>query len=822
MRLELDATVSAPPIQADLQTRKHDESFDLGEARSTLNQGIKAAQSGNRAQARGLLLRATELDPRSESAWLWLASISEYPEELLGFLNHVLDINPENQRAVEWKTATNSLLARTFVQRGIDAVHEDQTDFAAECFQTALEHDDRNAVAWMWMASLSASKEAKVELLERAVAIDPNNEDARAALDDAKSSIRKDRMVDAKSAALAGRKEDALRILDSLLAVEPTSVEAWTMRSHVAESFEEKILCFESILEIDPENVAAKAGRESLLALFGTLGTTDVAESNDTATSTHEVVEENHAVTVAAEVPETNDAVMSTHEAAESHDVATLSHEAESTDGVTDAYEVAETNDEATNATEVYNFANTVFVNATPNDGVDVWTNAVNPFESPAEPVAESTVGETENETLHSDAEPAYTLAAQVEVSAAADAEAELVETHSAEAELVETYAAEAEHVETHAAEAEHVETHSAEAEHVESHSAEVEHAEAHSFDEEYRHAAADDPQAETVEFSYAELYGAQSYDEPKDKPADEPMREDAGMTSDPEIPMPNVDLPALRLRQEADSSADEPVMVPEVPEVRASACPFCSHVNASHEITCGSCSAMLTLSDIEMLLANQNGDTNVIRRAVDEMERQRLLRELGSDELVTLGLGHLNLRNLQFGYSCLSEASRMNPTDVVLAGQVNELHIRLDEIKAQEEAHLRMPKGKSILVVDDSPTVRKLIAGKLEKCGHDVFCANDGVEAMERLENLVPDLVLLDINMPRMDGYQVCKLIRSNDKTKNVTVVMISGKDGFFDKVRGRMAGTTGYITKPFGPETLMKAVEIYLSGEIPEHDEL
>jgi twitching motility two-component system response regulator PilG len=72
------------------------------------------------------------------------------------------------------------------------------------------------------------------------------------------------------------------------------------------------------------------------------------------------------------------------------------------------------------------------------------------------------------------------------------------------------------------------------------------------------------------------------------------------------------------------------------------------------------------------------------------------------------------------------------------------------------------------------------------------------------------------------MDGYQVCKQIRSNSATKDVTVVMISGKDGFFDKVRGRMAGTTGYITKPFGPETLMKAVEMYLSGEAPTLDEV
>ena len=102
-------------------------------------------------------------------------------------------------------------------------------------------------------------------------------------------------------------------------------------------------------------------------------------------------------------------------------------------------------------------------------------------------------------------------------------------------------------------------------------------------------------------------------------------------------------------------------------------------------------------------------------------------------------------------------------------------------------------PDYKTILVVDDSPTVRKLISGKLEKCGHEVLCSSDGVEAMEALESIKPDLILLDITMPRMDGYQVCKLIRGNEKLKDVPVVMISGKDGFFDKVRDRLHAAAG-----------------------------
>ena len=150
--------------------------------------------------------------------------------------------------------------------------------------------------------------------------------------------------------------------------------------------------------------------------------------------------------------------------------------------------------------------------------------------------------------------------------------------------------------------------------------------------------------------------------------------------------------------------------------------------------------------------------------------------------------------------------------------GAHNALAIRLEEIERHEEIHDSMPKNRKILVVDDSATVRKLISGKLEKSGHEVVCAVDGMDALAKLNEIAPDLILLDITMPRMDGYQVCKLIRNNPLTKDIPIVMISGKDGFFDKVRGRMAGTTGYITKPFGPETLMKALDVYIKtgGEL------
>jgi len=121
----------------------------------------------------------------------------------------------------------------------------------------------------------------------------------------------------------------------------------------------------------------------------------------------------------------------------------------------------------------------------------------------------------------------------------------------------------------------------------------------------------------------------------------------------------------------------------------------------------------------------------------------------------------------------------------------------------------------KKVLVVDDNPVSRELIREVLEGPQQRILEAEDGEEALEKVLQEEPDLVLLDITMPRMDGYEVCKQIRSNPAAKDLPVVMISGKDGFFDKVRGRMAGSTGYVTKPFGPETLMKALETYLLPE-------
>lgn len=118
------------------------------------------------------------------------------------------------------------------------------------------------------------------------------------------------------------------------------------------------------------------------------------------------------------------------------------------------------------------------------------------------------------------------------------------------------------------------------------------------------------------------------------------------------------------------------------------------------------------------------------------------------------------------------------------------------------------------VMVVDDSPTVRKLVSLTLERRGYRVISAFDGVAAIKELGTSRPDLILLDINMPRLDGYRLCKLIKKHEATQNIPVVMLSGKDGMFDKLRGRLVGCSDYITKPFEADALTHKVAKYLAA--------
>ncbi|MCC6712899.1 MAG: response regulator [Candidatus Dadabacteria bacterium] len=122
-----------------------------------------------------------------------------------------------------------------------------------------------------------------------------------------------------------------------------------------------------------------------------------------------------------------------------------------------------------------------------------------------------------------------------------------------------------------------------------------------------------------------------------------------------------------------------------------------------------------------------------------------------------------------------------------------------------------RLPKG-SVLIVDHSPTIRRVAALALEREGYKVYAAGDGMQALAALNDITPGLILVDINLPHMDGYQLCKVIKGHGLTRDIPVVMMSGKLGMMDKMKGRMAGASDYITKPFAAGDIVSAAEKYL----------
>ncbi|MDP2256758.1 MAG: response regulator [Polaromonas sp.] len=115
---------------------------------------------------------------------------------------------------------------------------------------------------------------------------------------------------------------------------------------------------------------------------------------------------------------------------------------------------------------------------------------------------------------------------------------------------------------------------------------------------------------------------------------------------------------------------------------------------------------------------------------------------------------------------------------------------------------------GLKVLVVDDSNTIRRSAEIFLKQGGHEVLLAEDGFDALSKVNDYAPDLIFCDILMPRLDGYQTCAIIKRNVKFAGVPVVMLSSKDGVFDKARGRMVGSQDYLTKPFTKDQLLQAV--------------
>ncbi len=728
MRLETEPDVATPRVE---------QNFDpaLGSlpentlSNEDLSAGIAAARSGDRIRAHTLLTAAAEKDPADIDAWLWLASISESPEKLLGYLDNVLAVEPENQRALQWRNATCSMQSKAFVKQGVTAFQAGDLELAEQCFDQAIANSPQSASGWFNKAKVVSEYEDRLECLNRVLKLEPGHREAREMIDDLSAVRAEELFFDAATAAVAGEFGAANELLKRALEIDGSHLGSLTLRSFIEPSLENKVVEFEKILAADPNNELARQGKEFLSGIFRSAADRKVVEeaaedevATDSSTENGGFEAADASKEVSLDVPSEQDftapdPAVSTH--AEQLEVETA-FEQKSENGpiyvrLEDAAAVHPIEDNIHEFPTLDSFSIPPMSDQ-PENVNESDSNARN------EPLTFGAADETAAVDDLADAdEPGLTVARNLQPADQLDTEEE--------------------------------------------------------FD-----------RAETAEGINAALA---AYDA---------IQSDVAF-ADGEDLEPAPDHSFSDLHSEPTAFEDP--------------CPFCNCDNDPKAFLCRECHAVLSISDIDSLLCDGKCDQEVIQRAVTGMEAEWNLREFDEDELTDLALGYFNLNNFDKGLSYLKEASRLSPNNVILSGQINALSIRIEDFHRLEDVHDGLAKGKTILVVDDSATVRKLISSKLEKCGHKVVTAVDGDEAVGLFEEVVPDLVLLDITMPRMDGYAACKIMRANQTLKNVPVVMISGKDGFFDKVRGRMAGASGYITKPFGPETLMRALETYLVAD-------
>lgn len=223
--------------------------------------------------------------------------------------------------------------------------------------------------------------------------------------------------------------------------------------------------------------------------------------------------------------------------------------------------------------------------------------------------------------------------------------------------------------------------------------------------------------------------------------------------------------------------------------------CPICAHQVHGGASQCGRCGAYLKLSAFDNYLPNRGADEGALKNAIVRYEAAAKKQPTYESHFF-IGLAHLNLGDLSEAALALERAFRLKPDE-------RDVAFVLKEIADQPV----------ILAVDDSITVRRVVASALKKAGYRVVVAEDGMQALAKLDEITPALILLDITMPRMDGYQVCKIVRQNSLMQGIPVIMLSGKDGFFDKVKGKMAGCSDYLTKPFDADALTRTVQRHLA---------
>ncbi len=144
----------------------------------------------------------------------------------------------------------------------------------------------------------------------------------------------------------------------------------------------------------------------------------------------------------------------------------------------------------------------------------------------------------------------------------------------------------------------------------------------------------------------------------------------------------------------------------------------------------------------------------------------------------------------------------------------MSQIPISSGNPESERVAETRSLAGTRVMVIDDSNTIRRSAEIFLMQAGCQVILAENGFDALAKIADHQPDVIFVDIMMPRLDGYQTCALIKKSGKHKATPVIMLSSKDSLFDRARGRMVGSDEYLTKPFSKDSLLKTVEVHVAA--------
>ena len=254
------------------------------------------------------------------------------------------------------------------------------------------------------------------------------------------------------------------------------------------------------------------------------------------------------------------------------------------------------------------------------------------------------------------------------------------------------------------------------------------------------------------------------------------------------------------------------------------SRCPFCWVPLGSDAVTCPYCKCHLFIHNL-FFESNLTGSEKIQKEALDRYARV-IKCENNSQAHYWLGMVYLNMDNYEEALNHLDLASKNAPKEHFFSKQLNLLLKKMASNgtllygKALDTGNDTGSSGKSlpdkmckkILVVEDSSTIRKVISITLSQKGYEIIEAGDGLEALSRLNEDKPDLILLDIVLPKMDGYQLLSIIKENLMFKNIPVIMLTSKDGIINKVKGKVAGSSAYLTKPFDPAQLIDTIEKHI----------